>query len=148
MYVALIYFILHHPPSHFLWLRLSIIGYKSTVVCIMLCTTTFSETCLVVLGKFLSSYPKCSPLPMPCMYLRESCQNSTPQLRRYAWLHPGLTRWGNVSTRDGRPRSLHTLKASGNRLSTTFRILFKHDQICFKKSVVQTAPYSYLCPKF
>ena len=34
--------------------------------------------------------------------------------------------------------SLRTLKASENRLSTTFRILLKHDQICSRKSVVQT----------
>ena len=40
--------------------------------------------------------------------------------------------------------SLHTLKASENRLSTTFRILFKHNQICFEKSVVQTITVSFI----
>ena len=66
--------------------------------------------------------PLC-PCSYTCMSPAIILLNGTLLLRRCVWMHPGFAQWG---------------KASKNRLSMISQILFKHDQICSKKSIVQS----------
>ena len=113
----------------------------STVVCIKRCTTKFSETCLVVLSSMIFCHTTQSVPPCPCPYTCVSPAGIAPRnsedVRDCILASHDEVRYLQEMA-DLASCSLHTLKASENRLRTTFRILFKHDQICFQKFVVQT----------